>query len=543
MKLLSEDEHYRINVFDWEREFPEVFRAKSSEYELRDVAASPLDYAAPGVPLHGQFSYKKSKTSAASPTQTPHWNGGFDAVIGNPPYVRQESLSALKEYFAKHYEAYDGVADLYTYFIERGLRLLRPGGLFSIIVSSSFLRTSYGEPLRRTIKKLAAVREVIDFGGLPIFANAKDTYVCIPLFERSGRNSDVRICKVTSVKGGVKLSQFVPANCFTIPHERLSPEAWSLKSDAEAATFAKILRTGRPLGSYVNGRFFRGVTTGLNEAFTIDKQTKDKLIADDRKSAELIHPLLAGENIRRYFHRDSKDWLIFTRRGVDIRRYPAVLRYLEEWREDLAPKSDKAQRKGRKPGRYQWYEIQDDVAYFEIFDGPKIIFPDICKNPRFTLDTDGHYLSNTAYCLGTGDLYLLGILNSRLFWFAISNISIPFGVRAGEYRYRLIYQYMEKVPIRVIDPSIPADKTRHAQIVKLVQQMLALHKSISAARTPQEKNSLERQIAATDAQIDRLVYELYELTPKEIAIIEGNSNSAVVQTTNTDAETSEVSIS
>jgi hypothetical protein len=259
----------------------------------------------------------------------------------------------------------------------------------------------------------------------------------------------------------------------------------------------------------------------LNEAFIIDTQTRRSLIAKDKRSAELIHPLLGGEDIRRYIFHETGLWLIFTRRGVDINRYPAIRAHLTKWKENLTPKRDKDAKRGRKPGPYEWYEIQDDVAYYEVFHQPKIIFPDICKGPRFSLDTGGHYLANTAYCLGTADLYLLGLLNSRLFWFAISNISIPFGIRAGEYRYRLIYQYMEKVPIRVIDFSNAADKSRHDQVVRLVEDMLALHTKLAAARTPQEQAALERQIAATDQQIDRLVCDLYGLTEDEIRIVEG----------------------
>ena len=160
------------------------------------------------------------------------------------------------------------------------------------------------------------------------------------------------------------------------------------------------------------------------------------------------------------------------------------------------------------------------MAYFAHFEQPKIIFPDITKEPRFYLDPDGHYLANTAYCLGTDDRYLLGILNSRLFWFAISNISIPFGVRAGKYRYRLIYQYMEKVPIRPIDFSDPADRERHDRMVALVEEMLALHRQLAAARTEHEQTNLKRQIDATDRRIDRLVYDLYNLTEQEIRIVE-----------------------
>ena len=177
--------------------------------------------------------------------------------------------------------------------------------------------------------------------------------------------------------------------------------------------------------------------------------------------------------------------------------------------------------KGRKPGRYAWYEIQDDVAYYSHFEAPKILFPDICKGPRFYPDDSGTYIANTAYCLGTGDRYLLGFLNSRLFWFTIANISIPFGVRAGEFRYRLIYQYMEKVPVRVIDPSNKADQAAHDAVVSLVEQMLELHRQRAAVKTPHEQTALDRQIAATDARIDHLVYGLYGLTEEEIKLVEG----------------------
>jgi hypothetical protein len=392
MALLDDEERYRVNVFDWAAEFPDIFKA-----------------------------------------------GGFDAVIGNPPYVRQESLSDFKAYFETHYEASDGVADLFAYFMEKAAKLLSPGGRFSYIISSSFLRTTYAEPLRRVLKKNAAVLRIVDFGGLPVFANAKDTYVCIPLLAKGPQPYRVEVSRVDSL-AVQDLGRHVTANHFTIPHDRLSPEAWSLKSDEEAAVFAKVVKAGRPLGEYVGGRLHYGIKTGLNEAFIVDGATRQSLIRKDGRSAELIKPLLGGEDIRRYIFHETGLWLIFTRRGVDIDKYPAIREHLAQWKEDLTPKKDKSAKRGRKPGRYQWYEIQDDVAYYQAFDGRKLIFPDIAKEPRFCLDEGGHYLANTAYAIGTNDPYLLGILNSRLFWFAISNLSIPFGIRAGKYRYRLIYQ-------------------------------------------------------------------------------------------------------
>ena len=533
LPLLTDDEKYRINVFDWHKEFPQIFRRRTAGGELRD-APPPLDYTMPGVPLHGSYSTKKIKEKAMPPAPVePEWEGGFDAVIGNPPYVRQESLSDFKSYFELHYEAFDGVADLYTYFMEKGVKLLRDGGLFSIIVSSSFLRATYGEPLRRTLKRHAAVVRIVDFGGLAVFANAKDTYVCIPLLAKGAKQSRVEISKVTSLKN-LKLAEHVAANRFTISHERLSSEAWSLKSDAEAAVFAKMMRAGKPLGEYVERKIFYGLKTGLNEAFEVTAAQRTALAKSSPESRVLIKPFLGGQDIRRYCIEDDGRFLIvipcgWTRQQMaKAKKGPADVSERAAWNwfsseypklaEHLASFTD-GLKKRQDHGDY-WWELRP-CDYYEYLDAPKIIFPDICKGPRFYFDRSGIYLANTAYCLGTDDLYLLGFLNSRLFWFAISNISIPFGIRAGEYRYRLIYQYMEKVPIRTINFSDKSDKTAHDRMVKLVEQMLELHPKLAGARTPQEKTALERQIAATDTQIDALVYELYGLTAEEIAIVEG----------------------
>ena len=470
--MLDDEERYRVNVFDWEKEFSEIMKA-----------------------------------------------GGFDAVIGNPPYVRQESLSDFKDYFSSHYEAFDGVADLYAYMMERSVKLLREGGRFSFIVSSSFLRTAYGEPLRRTLKKHSAVLRIVDFGGLAVFSSAKDTYVCIPLFTKGKQPAKVQIAKIPSLEI-LDLDGYVADNAFKIPHDRLSSDAWALKSDEEAAVFDKVMNAGIPLGAYLNGSIKYGIKTGLNVAFIVDEKTKKALVAKDKSSAQLLKPLLGGEDIRRYIYNNTGLWLIFTRRGINIDNYPAIKEHLSNWKEELTPKRSSKDKVGRKPGTYKWYEIQDDVAYYQVFDAPKIVYPDIAKGPRFVLDTDGHYLANTAYCLGTDDLYLLGILNSKLFWFSISNISIPFGIRAGEFRYRLIYQYMEKVPIRVIDDNDKYARARREKIIALVNQMPALIERLRNIKTDHEKNSLQRQIDAIDQQINQIVYELYGLTQDEIRVVE-----------------------
>ena len=195
------------------------------------------------------------------------------------------------------------------------------------------------------------------------------------------------------------------------------------------------------------------------------------------------------------------------------KEHPKVSQHLEPFTVACQKRQDQ--------GEY-WWELRS-CDYYQYFEQSKIIFPDICKGPRFFLDRSGVYLANTGYILGVDDPYLLGILNSRVFWFAISHISIPFGVRAGEYRYRLIYQYMEKVPIKELHVGNELDQVKGIKLRDLVGQMLGLNEKRPLVNAPHDQTRLQRQIEATDWEIDRLVYDLYELTDEEIAIVEGTA--------------------
>jgi hypothetical protein len=454
----------------------------------------------------------------------PEGRGGFDIVIANPPYVRHESISDWKTDFQRDYEAFDSTADLYVYFMEAGVRLLRDGGILNFITSNSFLRTGYGKPLRQVLKKHSAILSIVDFGGVPVFDSAKDTYVCIPLIAKSLKQERVAVCQIPSF-GIQDLSAHVAANRFTIPHERLTDEAWSLKPEAQANLFEKITNAGKPLGDYVERKLFYGIKTGLNEAFELTASQQAAIMAKSPASSVLIKPFLGGQDIRRYYIEDNQRFLIvipcgWTRKQLAngsngestfteqqafdwlSHEHPLIAQHLQKFLVPLKKRQDQ--------GNY-WWELRA-CDYYDHLDAPKIIFPDICKAPRFALDRTGIYLSNTAYCLGSDSLYLLGILNSSLFWYAIANISIPFGVRAGQYRYRLIYQYMEKVPIRVIDFSNPADKDAHDAIETLVDSIL------TAKRAGDEATVKE-----LEGRIDRHVFRLYGLTPEEIALVRGAS--------------------
>ena len=537
--LFADEERDRVNAFDWS--YIPVAQGPLSgpaafQKVLGTAAEQPQDRTAgPALqePRFRRLGSRPNPGGAVPSIGQVMKEGGFDVVIGNPPYVRQESISQFKDYFEKHYKSFDGVADLYVYFMEKGLCLLREGGYYSIIVSSSFLRTNFAEPLRAFLKKVAATLRIVDFGGLAVFENAKDTYVCIPLLAKQKQPDRVQVARITSFDFE-DLEAYLAPRLYTIPHERLTREAWSLKTDAETAVFEKTARAGTPFGEYVQNKFYRGLLTGLNEAFEITAEERQGIIDRSPSSQSLVKPFLGGQDIRRYYVENVQRFLIVVPCGwtkdqvLKTHQPPRALSEKDAWAwfsdrhpgiaKHLQPFAE-ACRKRQDKGDY-WWELRP-CDYYEYFETPKIIFPDICKGPRFHLDTLGLYLANTAYCIGTDGKYLLGILNSRLFWFAISNISIPFGIRAGEYRYRLIYQYMEKVPIHPINFSDPADKARHDEIVELVHRMLQLNKQKHSGKlAPSQVDRIDREIAAKDEEIDELVYELYGITEEERKIIE-----------------------
>lgn len=234
-------------------------------------------------------------------------DGGFDVVIGNPPYVRQELLSAFKPYLQQHYESYDGVADLYTYFYEKGLKILKPDGVLSYIVTNKWLKAGYGEPLRRFFAQNSVFEQIIDFGHAPIFEDA-DTFPCIvsvrkPIalqLEKPEPKSPVLICPVPREKlTDINLTQYVQQEGYQLPWERFDSKAWSLEGLESNALMQKIKSVGIPLKVFSGVKPYCGVKTGRNEAFLVDNDTKNKLILLDSNSSELMKPYLRGEDVSR----------------------------------------------------------------------------------------------------------------------------------------------------------------------------------------------------------------------------------------------------
>ena len=450
-------------------------------------------------------------------------SGGFDCVIGNPPYVRQESLGDdFKSYVKEKYDSYAGTADLYIYFIEQSLKLLSENGNFGFICSNKWMRSNYGRPLRDLIKKKSKIEQIVDFGELPVFQGAA-TFPAILLLKKEKTKEQKFIFAPIKRLDFTSLSNEISKIGEKLNEHSIKGDNWTLASSREVELFEKMRQFGIPLSEYVNGKIYRGVLTGLNEAFVIDCETRDRLISEDNKSAELIKPFVGGDDVRKYFIHFRDKYLIFTRHGINIKMYPAIEKYLSNFKEQLLPKPKNwhgGKWNGRKAGAYDWFEIQDTIDYFREIEKPKIVYPEIAMESRFAIDFNSLYLNKTCFFIPIQDYYLLGILNSSLIWIYLGNLCSVLG--DFKKRGRLLQQkiYLEKIPIRAIDLLKGEDKGKHSKMVNLVDSMLDLHKKKVVARSERDVKLIQRQIDDTDRKIDRLVYDLYELTSEEIKMVE-----------------------
>ncbi|MEI2607198.1 MAG: Eco57I restriction-modification methylase domain-containing protein [Candidatus Promineifilaceae bacterium] len=298
---------------------------------------------------------------------------GFDVVIGNPPYVRQELLQPLKPILQKwHKEVYTGIADLYVYFYSQGIKILREYGVLTFICSNKYFRAGYGQKLRTFLTSKTIIHQLIDFGDAPVFdATAYPSIILV----QKGVSHDHHLAAF-NWEPGPPISDFAAiyrARHFTMPQNSLTSDGWRLEQGDVRTVLEKMRRAGQPLGEYVKGRFYRGVVTGFNEAFVVDRTTRDRLIAEHPSSADILKPFLRGRDVKRWQAQSPDLWLIFTRRGINIDTYPAIKKYLLAYKERLMPqpKNWNGPWQGRKAGSYEWYEIQDNIAYWQEFEQPQ----------------------------------------------------------------------------------------------------------------------------------------------------------------------------
>jgi len=481
LSLIDEEERYRINAFDWNSEFPEITNA-----------------------------------------------GGFDAVIGNPPYIRIQALKEWApievEFYKQHYiAASKGNYDIYVVFVERVLQLLNEHGRMGFIMPHKFFQAKYGEPLRGLLAEGRHLGEVVHFGAEQVFKGAT-TYTCLLFLDQSGR-SDFQYVKVHDLDAWRIDGKAVHDD---IPAQRVSKDEWNIVVGQEAALFDRLHRFPNKLRDVAD--IFVGLQTSADVIFIMDvvKETKRVLILKSRAlntewpfEKDLLFPLLSGTDVQRYAPLPKRQYILFPYVvdgnvadlldfGALSKRYPETAAYLLKNKKDL-----EAREKGKGKGS-EWYGYiyRKNLTRQSV---EKICVPRLVDRLHAAYDREGsHFLDNVDVggvvlkpIYGRqGYPFLLGILNSSLLRWFFPFVSVPF--RGG----------WLSANRQFLSHSDSADRARHDCMVEHVESMLKLHKDLQAAKTEHEKSLIQRQIDAIDRQIDQHVYELYGLTDEEIKIVE-----------------------
>ncbi|EAH7909410.1 Eco57I restriction-modification methylase domain-containing protein [Campylobacter jejuni] len=435
---------------------------------------------------------------------------GFDLIIGNPPYIRQEEIKELKNTLSKNYKVYKGTADIYTYFYELGFNVLKENGILSFITSNKYTRAGYGEALREFLLKNTCILKYIDLNGIKVFDSAtvdtsilsfekikikENTFKYLSLNNELLKNYDFEI---SAIKEFLNISQ-----------NSLSKESFAFNDESTNALKTKIEKLGTPLKDWHGLNINYGIKTGLNEAFIITTEKKDEILAnckdedEKERTAKLIRKMLRGRDIKRYSYEWAGLWVIgtFPSLKIDIEQYPALKQYLSQF----LPHIEQSGEKGcRKKTSNKWFETQDNIAYYEEFEKEKIVWAEMTKEACFVYDNSNFFTNQTCYFFTHCDYkYLLAILNSRLIVYYMQYISSHLGQGA----FRWIRQYIEKLPI----PKINSKNEKLAdELINLVDEILKAKEQDKNANTQELEN-----------KINSLVYKLYNLTEEEIKIIEG----------------------
>ena len=486
--------------------------------------------------------------------------GGFDVVIGNPPYVRQELLGEFKGFFEARFRVFEGTSDLFAYFYEQAFNLLRTNGSFGYI-SNTFDKTKAAVQLRKYLRQAVEFENYVDFTEVQIFEGATTYPIILTARNRPPISETFQYTKVPKNRqGGVIEIDLIDKT--EVSQESLGDEGWSFSSVALAAVLVKMKFHKSVRSQY--GKCFRGVVTGFNDAFIIDQSTKARLEAEHVSSCEIIKPFYEGKDLSRWNTETIEKYLIFTRRGTDIENYPAIKTYLEINKERLTPRNSPEIKVGRKAGPYQWFEIQDSVDYFELFESPKITWPNLQSKNKFSMESNGYYINAPCVILPSPSKALLCILNSKIVWEFLKSICV---VRSGGY-IEVKPQYFEQIPVpefnneekleEQADSIIEATSSLQnitSQLLDLLHSKFSIEKltkkllnwpeldfkgflaELKKAKVQlnleeeadwlrffntkkTEANALQVEINRIEKQIDQMVYELYGLSEDEIRIIE-----------------------
>ncbi len=388
-----------FNFLHWHLSFPDVFH--------------PTDKASTDSSLAG-------------------WSGGFDVVLGNPPWVRQELLKSVKPLFG-NFRTFCSTVDSSVLFLERAVQICRLRGMIGLLTPNKWFRAAYGTQLREFLRERTRVHLLIDFGHSHDLFPEQDTFpaasVLEPVDAQVLGDEPLRFVRAhDSDRRGLSLDELVKQTAVVVRHKDLRGERWQLENSNEGLLLDRLMNTGTSVANYVGCKPIRGILTGLNEAYYVSTSLRNLIVQEDPTSAQLIRPFLRGRDIKRWNSEWADQWHIVIPSShnhkwpwsdtsdeqhaerVFADTYPSVYKHLKTFEEKLRGRSDK--------GAF-WWELRS-CDYYQAFEEPKIVVQCIAYFSRFAIDTRGHIVNNKVLFLPTGDLYLLGILNSRISWWIIN---------------------------------------------------------------------------------------------------------------------------
>lgn len=505
---------------------------------------------------------------------------GFDAVIGNPPYVRQEYLTPYKSYYKLQYASFSSTADLYLYFYEQGIRLLGEVGRIAYISSGTFAKTNSARPFREWLPNFAHIETLIDFGENQPFEGAEMVRPSIVVMRKGRQRSNFRSVFMDGTTIWKPLDAAMSKHGFECAVEILSQTEWTFQPIQKTNLAKKLFAQGVPLEQYVTNGLFNGIKTALNEAFYLDSVTYQRLLQASPTNDTLIKPMLVGADCRPWYQKSDENWSILIPMGWTRDQFGEGLSEEIAWErlrakypalcQHLLPFAEAARRR-LDQGDY-WWELRA-CSYYHVFTMPKIFWNDITKLPRFSWSEEEMYINQKGYVISNPHPSVLSILQSRVNWFNISQICTPLRLRAGLWQYQVLSQFVARLPIPDMSDSMREKLGEIAMtITALARQRYQLHQQIRhriftdlgtpegklnnaltawwelefstfraeikkafkhdiplkerqewelfLADARQQHQQLTAQIIALETELNQHVYALFRLTPEEIQIIE-----------------------
>jgi type I restriction-modification system DNA methylase subunit len=442
---------------------------------------------------HQQFDFKVHFSEVF------HHKNGFDIIIANPPYVSVEKFArtALQKEWKRKFKTYASRGDIYCFFYEQGISLLGNGGVLTFISSNKFQRAGYGKGLRKLLAS-HRIHTIIDFCELPVFAAATDPMIVIVAKAAPDTNSEFPVLVVKDEAEISELPQSLKSRASCYKAEHLEEEGWSLEGGDSLALVEKLRSIGTSLANYVKGSIMAGIKTGYNKAFWLDSSTAKKLSKlDPTVAREFLKPLIVGDDARRWSCKPVSTYLIYIPRGTQQKRIGVFGIHLSKWRAHLE----------KRALNQKWFELQQaQLRYSSTWSHPKIVYPDIALEPRFSIEYNGRFPDMTAFTIPSDDRALLAILNSTTTWFFLKRTASVLGDSDGRGRVRCKTQYVSQIPI---PSSSSADKSRLFLLAEQASKLTEMSDSVGVAKV--------------EKKINQIVYQLYGLTEEEIKVVEGES--------------------